>query len=124
MANVQQGIHRDQSARLLTSLLGSARRRYRDQLRSDVTSARSTRKDANQRSYEEALHKFRRADAVDRPTFYQNYKCAISTASRASEAIIRAAIEAGARDQGENGVTHVVSCVRRRCAERQGIQLS
>jgi hypothetical protein len=99
MANVQQGIHRDQSTRLLGALLGSARRRHREQLRSHVTSARSTRSDANQTSYEAALHKFRKAEAVDRPTFYQNYKCAISSAERASEAIIRAAIDAGAGDQ-------------------------
>lgn len=99
MANVQLGIRRDQGARLLASMLASARRRSREQLRTHVTSARSKRSDANERSYEATLHKFRRADAVDRPTFYQNYKCAISSASRASEAIIRAAIEAGARDQ-------------------------
>lgn len=62
-------------------------------------SARSTRSDANQVSYATALHRFRRADAVDRPTFYQNYKSAIGSAEQASEAIIHAAIEAGAGDQ-------------------------
>jgi len=99
MANVQHGIRRDQSSRLLGALLGSARARHRQRLQSHVTSARSTRSDANQHSYEAAIHEFRSPDAVDRPTFYQNYKCAISSASRASEAIIRAAIEAGARDR-------------------------
>jgi hypothetical protein len=99
VANVQQGIHRDQSVRLLGALLGSARRRQREGLRTHVTSARSTRSNANRHSYEAALHKFRRADAVDRPTFYQNYKSAISSAEQASEAIILAAIEAGARDR-------------------------
>lgn len=99
MANVQQRIHRDQNARLLGELLGSARKRDREALRLLVTSARSTRTGANDLSYAAALQKFRRADAVDRPTFYQNYKSAISAAERASEAIIQAAIEAGARDQ-------------------------
>ena len=99
MANVQQGIRRDQSPRLLASLLASARRRSREGLRSHVTSVRGKRSDTNEHSYKAALHKFRKADAVDRPTFYQNYKCAISSASLASDAIILAAIEAGARDQ-------------------------
>lgn len=98
MASLQQGIHRDQSKRLLRALLGSARRRDRDQLRSRVTSARSERSDANQVSYDAALRKFREPNAIDRPTFYQNYKSAMSSAARASESIIQAAIEAGARD--------------------------
>lgn len=99
MANVQQGIHRDQSARLLGALLGSARRRERQRLRLRVMSARSARTDTNRLSYTSALQKFRGADAVDRPTFYQSYKVAISSAELASEAIIHAALEAGAKDQ-------------------------
>src|SRR6187397_393304 len=99
MASLQQGIHRDQSKRLLRALLGSARRSDRDQLRSLVTSARDERSDANQVSYSAALRKFREPGAIDRPTFYQNYKSAMSSADRASETIIRAALEAGARDQ-------------------------
>lgn len=99
MASLQQGIRRDQSGRLLGALLASAGRRTREQLRSRVTLARSARSSANQLSYDAALLKFRTADAVDRPTFYQNYKSAMSSAAQASEAIIEAAIEAGARDQ-------------------------
>jgi hypothetical protein len=99
MASLQQGIHRDQSKRLLRSLLGSARRGDRDQLRSSVTSARSERSDANQVCYGAALRKFREPNAIDRPTFYQNYKSAMFSADRASETIIRAAIAAGAADQ-------------------------
>ena len=99
MARLQHGIHRDQSGRLLGALLASARRRTREELRSRVTSARSARGDANQLSYAAALQKFRTADAVDRPTFYQSYKGAMSSATRASEAIIEAAIDAGAPDQ-------------------------
>lgn len=67
-------------------------------LRSRVTSARSARTDTNQVAYDSVVHKFRRADAADRPTFYQNYKAAVTSAERASEAIIKAAIEAGAKD--------------------------
>lgn len=67
-------------------------------LRSRVTSARSARSDANQVAYDSLVHKFRRADAVDRPTFYQKYKGAVTSAEQASEAIIKAAIEAGAKD--------------------------
>jgi hypothetical protein len=99
MASLQQAIHRDQSKRLLRALLGSARRRDRDQLRSCVTTARSERSNSNQLTYGAAIRKFRQAGAVDRPTFYQNYKSAMSSAERASEAIIHAAIEAGAPDQ-------------------------
>jgi hypothetical protein len=98
MAHLQQGIHRDQSGRLLGALLSSARRRDREVLRTRVTSARSARTDTNQVAYDSLVHKFRRADAVDRPTFYQNYKGAVTSAERASEAIIKAAIEAGAKD--------------------------
>src|SRR6476620_11866943 len=99
MASLQQAIHRDQSKHLLRALLGSARRSDRDQLRSLVTSARDERSGANQVSYSAALRKFREPGAIDRPTFYQNYKSAMSSADRASETIIRAALEAGARDQ-------------------------
>jgi hypothetical protein len=62
-------------------------------------SARTTRSDANELSYSAAIHKFRRADAVDRATFYQSYKSAIASAELASDAIIQAALQAGARDQ-------------------------
>ena len=99
MASLQHGIRRDQSGRLLGALLASARRRTREELRSRVTSARSARGDANQLSYAAALQKFRTAEAVDRPTFYQNYKSAMSSATRASEAIIEAAIDAGASER-------------------------
>jgi hypothetical protein len=98
MAQLQQGIHRDQSTRLLGALLSSARRRDRELLRSRVTSARTARTDTNQLAYESVVHKFQRAHAVDRPTFYQNYKSAVTSAEQASEAIIKAAIEAGAKD--------------------------
>jgi len=98
MAHLQQGIHRDQSTRLLGALLSSARRRDRELLRSRVTSARTVRTDTNQLAYESVVTKFRRAHAVDRPTFYQNYKGAVTSAEQASEAIIKAAIEAGAQD--------------------------
>jgi len=84
---------------LLRALLGSARSRDRDQLRSCVTTARSERSNSNQLCYNAAIHKFRQAGAVDRPTFYQNYKSAMSSAERASEVIIHAAIEAGAADR-------------------------
>jgi hypothetical protein len=60
---------------------------------------RSARARENQAVYQAALGKFRRADAIDRATFYQNYKSAMSSAKRASEDIIKAAVEAGARDQ-------------------------
>jgi hypothetical protein len=99
MARLQQGIQQSQNVRLLGALLSSARRRDRELLRSRVTSARSARSDANQLAYDRAVHKFRRADAVDRPTFYQNYKGAMTSAERASEVIMKAAIEAGAGDQ-------------------------
>jgi hypothetical protein len=99
MASLQQGIHRNQSVRLLGALLSSARRRDRELLRSRVTSAHSTRSDTNRLAYDKAVHKFRRAETVDRPTFYQNYKGAMTSAERASEVIMKAAIEAGAGDQ-------------------------
>ena len=98
MAQLQQGIHRDQSARLFGALLSSARRRDRELLRSRVTSARSLRTDTNQLAYAGVVSKFRKAHAADRPTFYQNYKGAVTSAEQASEAIITAAIEAGAKD--------------------------
>jgi hypothetical protein len=98
MAHLQQGIHRDQSTRLLGVLLSSARRRDREQLRSLVTSARSARTDTNQLAYASVVNKFRKAHTADRPTFYQNYKGAVTSAEQASEAIIKAAIEAGAKD--------------------------
>jgi len=78
--------------------LTSARRRDRDLLRSRVTTAQGLRGDANQLAYRRAVAKFRRAYSVDRPTFYQNYKGAMSSAERASETIMKAAIDAGARD--------------------------
>jgi hypothetical protein len=79
-------------------MLASARRRDREQLRSCITTARSARGHTNQRAYERAVNLFRRAHAVDRPTFYQNYKGAMASAETASETIMKAAIEAGAKD--------------------------
>lgn len=99
MASLQQEIHRDQSERLLSALLASARRRTRGELQSRVTSARSARRNSNQLSYDAALRQFVTADAVDRPTFYRNYKSAMASAAQASEAIIDAAMEAGASDR-------------------------
>jgi hypothetical protein len=83
---------------LLGALLSSARRRDRELLRSRVSSAHTARTDINQLAYESVVNKFRRAYAVDRATFYQNYKGAVTSAEQASEAIIKAAIEAGAKD--------------------------
>jgi hypothetical protein len=79
-------------------MLASARRRDRDQLRSRVSSARDARGHTNQRAYERAVNLFRRAHAVDRPTFYENYKGAMASAETASETIMKAALEAGAQD--------------------------
>jgi len=98
MAHLSETVHGEQSAVLLGALLTSARRRDRALLRSRVSTAQDLRLGANQLAYRCAVDRFRKAYAVDRATFYQNYKGAVSSAERASETIMKAAIEAGARD--------------------------